>query len=612
MKKIILVTKSQIRHQKFLSFALSHLSGHKIYPFVQGDFNEKKFLYNNCKIILGNLIKKLGLQYSSPYQNFIKENLILSNYSPDSFINLKNNIKKIEKFVYFTKDINSDESIKKLLEIRPDLVIVFGSKLLNKYWIDVPKFGTINFHYGILPYYRSSNCTQFAIHLEDFNKIGFTLHYMDKGVDTGRIIHKENLDIKNFRNINCLIGRIYERGIIKLVDLVKKFDFKKKFPSKKQTFIKNSLYRHKDYNDYIGFSSEFKKRLHDKEWPFFQKLIEKKIQKLNNPNLYSRIIKRVKKKKKLSNGIYIFLYHSIIDENKFDDWELAYKKVATSKKNFESHLEFLNANNFHPLNLSKTPDLLKRKDISKKYFVITFDDAYTNVYKNTYKILKKYNTFPTIFVNPGFCGEKVYYRVLLSCIYSRKKVNKLREIFKRQFSQIYWSDCDDTFFNQIKKKYFPYETERVIEQFYSDEIEEKINMKVHYNLEDLRFLVKKGWEIGNHTWSHMQLNFLKSIDVKSQVKSAENFFQKNNIKTIPWLSYPNGRSNFVNNSIKEYLKNLDYYGIFAGGGINRLYSKTEWLRIPVGNESKEDFSNKVFKNSEATNEILENFPSSFN
>ena len=42
MKKIILVTKSQIRHQKFLSFALSHLSGHKIYPFVQGDFNEKK------------------------------------------------------------------------------------------------------------------------------------------------------------------------------------------------------------------------------------------------------------------------------------------------------------------------------------------------------------------------------------------------------------------------------------------------------------------------------------------------------------------------------------------------------------------------------------------
>ena len=108
------------------------------------------------------------------------------------------------------------------------------------------------------------------------------------------------------------------------------------------------------------------------------------------------------------------------------------------------------------MNLSKTPDLLKRKDISKKYFVITFDDAYTNVYKNTYKILKKYNTFPTIFVNPGFCGEKVYYRVLLSCIYNRKKVNKLREIFKRQFSQIYWSDCDDTFFNQIKKKYFPY------------------------------------------------------------------------------------------------------------------------------------------------------------
>ena len=266
MKKIILITKSQIRHQKFLSFASSHLNGHKIFPFVQGDFNKENVLYNSCKITLGNIIKKLGLQYSSPYQNFIKKNLILSNHSPDIFINLKNNIKKIEKFIYFTKDINSDESIKKLLEIRPDLVIVFGSKLLNKYWIDVPKFGTINFHYGILPYYRSSNSTQFAIHLEDYDKIGYTLHYVDKGVDTGRTIYKENFDIKNFKNINCLIGKIYERGIINLVDLVKKFGFKKRFPSKKQAFIKNSLYRHKDYNDYIGFSSEFKKRLH----PFVQ------------------------------------------------------------------------------------------------------------------------------------------------------------------------------------------------------------------------------------------------------------------------------------------------------------------------------------------------------
>ena len=53
-------------------------------------------------------------------------------------------------------------------------------------------------------------------------------------------------------------------------------------------------------------------------------------------------------------------------------------------------------------------------------------------------------------------------------------------------------------------------------------------MKVHYNLEDLRSLVKKGWEM--NTWSHMQLNFLKSIDIKSQVKSA---FQKTILKLYP-------------------------------------------------------------------------------
>lgn len=53
--------------------------------------------------------------------------------------------------------------------------------------IDVPRYGCINFHPAPLPEYKGRAGCSFAI-LDKLSEWGCTAHYMDTGIDTGRII----------------------------------------------------------------------------------------------------------------------------------------------------------------------------------------------------------------------------------------------------------------------------------------------------------------------------------------------------------------------------------------------------------------------------------------
>ncbi|HYD20745.1 MAG TPA: formyltransferase family protein, partial [Flavipsychrobacter sp.] len=51
--------------------------------------------------------------------------------------------------------------------------------------------GVLNCHMGILPRYKGMDVVEWPLLLNDKDNVGVTTHFMDKGVDTGRIIAKE-------------------------------------------------------------------------------------------------------------------------------------------------------------------------------------------------------------------------------------------------------------------------------------------------------------------------------------------------------------------------------------------------------------------------------------
>lgn len=84
--------------------------------------------------------------------------------------------------------INHPEVVSLARDLKPDLICVFGTSLIRGELLQEGRLGIINLHGGLSPEYRGADCTFWALYNGEPEKIGCTLHYIDAGIDTGRLI----------------------------------------------------------------------------------------------------------------------------------------------------------------------------------------------------------------------------------------------------------------------------------------------------------------------------------------------------------------------------------------------------------------------------------------
>ncbi|MDP2669176.1 MAG: formyltransferase family protein [bacterium] len=89
--------------------------------------------------------------------------------------------------VMYVASVNSDAVYKKLSEISPSLIVIWGAGILKKHIIQTAK-QTINLHLGLAPYYRGAVGNQFAVFHNDISRIGVTIHHVNHEADMGDII----------------------------------------------------------------------------------------------------------------------------------------------------------------------------------------------------------------------------------------------------------------------------------------------------------------------------------------------------------------------------------------------------------------------------------------
>ena len=99
-----------------------------------------------------------------------------------------------------------------------------------------------------------------------------------------------------------------------------------------------------------------------------------------------------------NKDIPILLYHGILD----DTWGAATLFVKPSE--FDTQIKYLKDNNYTPLFISEL-DYIYAFD---KPVIITFDDAYVDVYTNALPILKKYDFKANVYVITGSIGADLY------------------------------------------------------------------------------------------------------------------------------------------------------------------------------------------------------------
>ena len=98
---------------------------------------------------------------------------------------------KLHKTPYLSCKELSDKTCEQFVQqAAPDVIVFTGGGLIRQNILKLPTLGVLNCHTGVLPAYRGMDVVEWTALEGVVNKVGFgvTLHYMDKGVDTGPIL----------------------------------------------------------------------------------------------------------------------------------------------------------------------------------------------------------------------------------------------------------------------------------------------------------------------------------------------------------------------------------------------------------------------------------------
>lgn len=87
--------------------------------------------------------------------------------------------------------VNSMACRAALAMLKPDVVLVIGTRIIGKATLQGITAPVINFHSGINPKYRGQAGGYWALASGDLDNAGVTVHLVDEGVDTGAVLYQD-------------------------------------------------------------------------------------------------------------------------------------------------------------------------------------------------------------------------------------------------------------------------------------------------------------------------------------------------------------------------------------------------------------------------------------
>lgn len=122
----------------------------------------------------------------------------------------------------FTSDFHAVDSLQFIENSNCTLVAFTGGGLIRQPLIAKAGIGVLNCHMGILPKYRGMDCTYWCSLNRDRENIGFTVHLMDRGVDTGPIYKTHCVDISQVRTVDQAVFEIEYQMAPAMADAIAK------------------------------------------------------------------------------------------------------------------------------------------------------------------------------------------------------------------------------------------------------------------------------------------------------------------------------------------------------------------------------------------------------
>ena len=114
------------------------------------------------------------------------------------------------------------EFINQLQALKADLQVVVAFRLLPEVVWSMPRLGTFNVHAALLPQYRGAAPINWAV-INGETETGVTTFFLDKDIDTGRIIGRKHFSIPENANVEYVYDGLMRLGAdlaIETIDLL--------------------------------------------------------------------------------------------------------------------------------------------------------------------------------------------------------------------------------------------------------------------------------------------------------------------------------------------------------------------------------------------------------
>jgi methionyl-tRNA formyltransferase len=121
-------------------------------------------------------------------------------------------------------DINQPFYLDKIRNLKPDVIVSSNCQIFHDKLLGIPTIACINRHSALLPSYGGIlPVFQAIIHHE--SQVGVTIHYMDKGIDTGDVITQQAFPIGPGQTMAQIYRHCFDMSaqlIIDALDIIEK------------------------------------------------------------------------------------------------------------------------------------------------------------------------------------------------------------------------------------------------------------------------------------------------------------------------------------------------------------------------------------------------------
>ena len=154
---------------------------------------------------------------------------------------------------------NSDDTVALFKEANADIGLSLGNGYISKKVFSIPRYGMLNIHHEILPQYQNAQSIIWQIYNGSV-ETGYTIHKIDRHIDTGEIILQEKLPIVFRETLEDTVAfnyaRLFDASVAGLVKVLQNFE---QYFSAAKRQANGTSYTTPSYNQFLKIEKQFKK-----------------------------------------------------------------------------------------------------------------------------------------------------------------------------------------------------------------------------------------------------------------------------------------------------------------------------------------------------------------